>query len=84
MDLLILDPRGAGGWLRTVSALLHRKGDGRQGAGQPEFHTFRRAEFTFDAPEPREIDGDPVGTGTRLSVEVVPGALTVLVPNRES
>ncbi|MFH9431006.1 diacylglycerol kinase family protein [Streptomyces sp. NPDC017615] len=84
LDLLILDPRGPGGWLRTVGALLlRRKRDGEEGDGQPEFHTFRRAEFTFDAPEPREIDGDPVGTGLRLSVEVVPGALTVLVPNRE-
>ncbi|MER8029692.1 diacylglycerol kinase family protein [Streptomyces bauhiniae] len=84
LDLLILDPQGPAGWLRTVSALLrHRKGDGGEGAGQPEFRTFRRAEFTFDAPEPREIDGDPVGTGLRLLVEVVPGALTVLVPNRE-
>lgn len=84
LDLLILDPRGPGGWLRTVSALLlHRERDGEKGDGQPEFRTFRRAEFTFDAPEPREIDGDPVGTGLRLSVEVVPGALTVLVPNRE-
>ncbi|MFG3125026.1 diacylglycerol kinase family protein [Streptomyces sp. NPDC048201] len=84
LDLLILDPRGPGGWLRTVGALLLRRNrDGEEGDGQPEFHTFRRAEFTFDAPEPREIDGDPVGTGLRLSVEVVPGALTVLVPNRE-
>ncbi|MGW5331296.1 diacylglycerol kinase family protein [Streptomyces bauhiniae] len=84
LDLLILDPQGPGGWLRTVSALLlHRGRDGEKGDGQPEFRTFRRAEFTFDAPEPREIDGDPVGTGLRLSVEVVPGALTVLVPNRE-
>ncbi|MGW4493427.1 diacylglycerol kinase family protein [Streptomyces sp. NPDC004376] len=84
LDLLILDPRGPGGWLRTASALLlRRKRDTRGGDGQPEFRTFRRAEFTFDAPEPREIDGDPVGTGRRLSVEVVPGALTVLAPNRE-
>ncbi|MFD4789725.1 diacylglycerol kinase family protein [Streptomyces sp. NPDC058459] len=85
LDLLILDPQGPGGWLRTMNALLlRRKRDGRQGDGQPEFRTFRRAEFTFDAPEPREVDGDPVGTGRRLSVAVVPGALTVLVPNRES
>ncbi|WP_405552011.1 diacylglycerol kinase family protein [Streptomyces sp. NBC_01171] len=85
LDLLILDPQGPGGWLRTVSTLLlHRKRDGEEGDGRPEFRTFRRAEFTFDAPEPREIDGDPVGTGLRLSVEVVPGALTVLVPNREN
>ncbi|WP_443070697.1 diacylglycerol kinase family protein [Streptomyces sp. NBC_01601] len=84
LDLLILDPRGPGGWLRTLGTLLlHRKRDVQEGDGQPEFRTFRRAEFTFDAPQPREIDGDPVGSGRRLTVEVRPGALTVLVPNRE-
>ncbi|MGW2959439.1 diacylglycerol kinase family protein [Streptomyces sp. NPDC001220] len=84
LDLLMLDPRGPGGWLRTVGALLpHRRRDGRKGGGQPEFRTFRRAEFTFESPQPREIDGDPVGSGRRLSVEVVPGALTVLVPDLE-
>ncbi|MEU2623003.1 diacylglycerol kinase family protein [Streptomyces sp. NPDC007157] len=89
LDLLMLDPRGPGGWLRTVGALLpHRRRDGRKdagrkGSGQPEFHTFRRAEFTFETPQPREIDGDAVGSGRRLSVEVVPGALTVLVPDLE-
>ncbi|MEU8932338.1 diacylglycerol kinase family protein [Streptomyces sp. NPDC048409] len=84
LDLLILDPRGPGGWLRTVGALLpHRGRNGRKGGGQPEFHTFRRAEFAFESPQPREIDGDPVGSGRRLSVEVVPGALTVLVPDLE-
>lgn len=89
LDLLMLDPRGPGGWLRTLGALLpHRGRDGRKGAGlrrggQLEFHTFRRAEFTFESPQPREIDGDPVGSGRRLSVEVAPGALTVLVPDLE-
>ncbi|MGW7243946.1 diacylglycerol kinase family protein [Streptomyces sp. NPDC054804] len=85
LDLLMLDPRGLGGWLRTVGALLtHRRRDGRKGGGgQPEFRTFRRAEFTFESPQPREIDGDAVGSGRRLSVEVVPGALTVLVPDLE-
>ncbi|MFD8808143.1 diacylglycerol/lipid kinase family protein [Streptomyces sp. NPDC059597] len=85
LDLLILDPHGPGGWLRTVGALLlRRKRDTQGDDGRPEFRTFRRAEFTFDAPEPREIDGDPVGTGRRLLVEVVPGALTVLAPSREN
>ncbi|MEU6816123.1 diacylglycerol kinase family protein [Streptomyces sp. NPDC046860] len=79
LNLLILDPRGPGGWLRTTSALLR----GKRGENGPEFRTFRQAEFTFDAPQPREIDGDPIGTGRRLSVAVVPGALTVLVPDRE-
>ncbi|MET8949059.1 diacylglycerol kinase family protein [Streptomyces sp. NPDC004542] len=106
LDLLILDPRGIGGWLAALRTLLRRgaapspspavpaprapeAGDGGQGddgaeGGAPvEFFTFRRAEFTFDTPQPRELDGDPVTTGRRLTAEVRPGALTVLLPARE-
>ncbi|MGX9883362.1 hypothetical protein [Streptomyces sp. NPDC002276] len=48
-----------------------------------EFRTFRRAELTFAVPRSRELDGDPVSHGRRLTAEVSPGALTVLLPSRE-
>ncbi|MFJ4612933.1 diacylglycerol kinase family protein [Streptomyces griseus] len=51
--------------------------------GPVEFHTFRRAELSFARPQPREVDGDPVGPGLRLAAEVRPGALTVLMPAGE-
>ncbi|KUN90359.1 diacylglycerol kinase [Streptomyces bungoensis] len=87
LDLLILDPRGLGGWLSALWTLLRggttaarESGDG----GAPvEFFTFRRAEFTFDSELPRELDGDPVTAGRHLTAEVRPGALTVLLPARE-
>ncbi|KOG80375.1 diacylglycerol kinase [Streptomyces griseus subsp. rhodochrous] len=82
LDLAVFDPRGAGGWLRAAGVLL---GGGR-GAGEGravEFHTFRRAELSFTRPQPREVDGDPVGPGLRLAAEVRPGALTVMLPARE-
>ncbi|MGW4358834.1 diacylglycerol kinase family protein [Streptomyces californicus] len=82
LDLAVFDPRGAGGWLRAAGVLL---GGGR-GAGEGravEFHTFRRAELSFTRPQPREVDGDPVGPGLRLTAEVRPGALTVMLPARE-
>ncbi|MFF3413793.1 diacylglycerol kinase family protein [Streptomyces sp. NPDC002698] len=97
LDLLVLDPRGPGGWLRAVRTLLRKRatprrpstastltaeGDDRHGL-PVEFFTFRRAELTFDAPQSRELDGDPVGPGRRLTAEVRPGALTVLLPSRE-
>ncbi|WP_326783797.1 diacylglycerol kinase family protein [Streptomyces sp. NBC_00151] len=97
LDLLVLDPRGPGGWLRAVRTLLRGRaaprrpstastlaaeGDDRHGL-PVEFFTFRRAELTFDAPQSRELDGDPVGPGRRLTAEVRPGALTVLLPSRE-
>ncbi|MFD7421916.1 diacylglycerol kinase family protein [Streptomyces californicus] len=82
LDLAVFDPRGAGGWLRAAGVLL---GGGR-GAGEGravEFHTFRRAELSFTRPQPREVDGDPVGPGLCLAAEVRPGALTVMLPARE-
>ncbi|MGW0965148.1 diacylglycerol kinase family protein [Streptomyces sp. NPDC002516] len=97
LDLLVLDPRGPGGWLRALRTLLR----GRTAPARPstvrtvtaeneqhdevpvEFFTFRRAELTFGTPQSRELDGDPVGPGRRLTAEVQPGALTVLLPSRE-
>lgn len=96
LDLAVFDPRGVGGWLRAAGVLLSGKsrGGGGRGAagtsrsttavgGPVEFHTFRRAELSFTRPQPREVDGDPVGPGRRLTAEVRPGALTVMLPARE-
>ncbi|WP_435812665.1 diacylglycerol kinase family protein [Streptomyces rubiginosohelvolus] len=93
LDLAVFDPRGAGGWLRAAGVLLRAKRRGAGGAdvtgtgagddGPVEFHTFRRAELAFARPQSREIDGDPVGPGLRLTAEVRPGALTVMLPARE-
>ncbi|MFD5814020.1 diacylglycerol kinase family protein [Streptomyces sp. NPDC127038] len=97
LDLLVLDPRGPGGWLRAVRTLLRGratppqpstartlKAAGEDHDGVPvEFLTFRRADLTFDTPQSRELDGDPVNPGRRLTAEVRPGALTVLLPSSE-
>ncbi|MEU6534386.1 diacylglycerol kinase family protein [Streptomyces sp. NPDC047000] len=98
LDLLILDPRGVRGWLAVVRTLLRPKTKpdtpdtpdtpdaaraGEEGGAPAEFLTFRHAELTFDTPQPRELDGDPVGTGRHMTVDVRPGALTVLLPARE-
>ncbi|MEU5633087.1 diacylglycerol kinase family protein [Streptomyces rishiriensis] len=95
LDLLILDPRGVGGWMRALTTLLrggakatHRPSavdtvtaqDG-DGSGVPvEFFSFRRAELAFGDAQSRELDGDPVTPGRLLTAEVRPGALTVLLP----
>ncbi|MFD8424132.1 diacylglycerol kinase family protein [Streptomyces sp. NPDC059466] len=97
LDLLVLDPRGPGGWMRAVGTLLRGRSrtprpatvdtlatqDGDRKGVPVEFFTFRRAELVFDAPQSRELDGDPVGPGRRLTAEVRPGALTVLLPSGE-
>ncbi|MGW5773478.1 diacylglycerol kinase family protein [Streptomyces longwoodensis] len=87
LDLLVLDPRGIGGWLSALWTLLRggttaaRKGS--EGGAPVEFFTFRHADVTFDTELPRELDGDPVTAGRHLTAEVAPGALTVLLPARE-
>ncbi|WEH38367.1 diacylglycerol kinase family protein [Streptomyces sp. NBC_01218] len=85
LDLALYDPHGPGGWLRAVGVLLRRSpaaaGSRTGKEGPVEFFTFRRVELRFETPQPREMDGDPVGLGRRLTAEVVPGALTVLVPS---
>ncbi|MEV7346139.1 diacylglycerol kinase family protein [Streptomyces sp. NPDC093544] len=97
LDLLILDPRGPRGWMHALGVLIRGRrrnarpttvdtpaagGAGTQGV-PVEFLTFRRAELVFAAPQSRELDGDPVSHGRRLTAEVRPGALTVLLPTRE-
>ncbi|WP_181387047.1 hypothetical protein [Streptomyces sp. Act143] len=47
------------------------------------FFTFRHAEFTFDRVQHRELDGDPVTSSHRLSVETSPGAPVMRLPARE-
>jgi diacylglycerol kinase family enzyme/membrane-associated phospholipid phosphatase len=97
LDLLILDPRGPSGWMRALGALVGGRGrssrpatvdtllpEGNGTKGVPvEFLTFQRAELTFTAPQSRELDGDPVSRGRRLTAEVRPGALTILLPTGE-
>ncbi|MET8555533.1 diacylglycerol kinase family protein [Streptomyces sp. NPDC004959] len=85
LDLLVLDPRGAGGWLRALRTLLSHKDGAAAGQELPpvEYFRFRHAELTFATPQPREYDGESAARGTRLTVSVLPGALTVLVPREK-
>ncbi|MFJ3233720.1 diacylglycerol kinase family protein [Streptomyces sp. NPDC086787] len=97
LDLMVLDPRGFGGWVRALGAVLR----GRGGTPRParvgtldsaradetavpvEFFTFRRADVVFASPQSREFDGDAVAPGLRITAEVVPAALTVMLPAEE-
>ncbi|HWU06048.1 MAG TPA: diacylglycerol kinase family protein [Streptomyces sp.] len=85
LDLMILDPRGPAGWLSAVASLARRWPEGRTGRadGSPpvEYFTFRHADIRFEEAQPRELDGDPVPPGRRLTAQVRPGALTVLMPD---
>lgn len=83
LHVVLMDPRGIGGWLGAVGYVVRgtsRRTGGTGGTGPVETHTCRRVELVLRTRQSREIDGDPVAAGRWLSAEVVPGAVSVLLP----
>ncbi|MEU3464073.1 diacylglycerol kinase family protein [Streptomyces sp. NPDC006733] len=90
LDVVLLDPTGPLGWLRAATHVLKRQhretvprppgGGERFARGTLEYFTARRVEMVFQQPQERELDGEPVGPGTRLAIEVDPGALLMQLP----
>ena len=81
LDVVVIAPGGLFGWIRVARRVVLRQ---RQGVGPHrravEHFTARRVEIVSDRSEPRQLDGDAVGSGTTLQLEVVPHALLVRVP----
>ncbi|MEE4544824.1 diacylglycerol kinase family protein [Streptomyces sp. V4-01] len=89
LHVVLVDPHGPLGWPAAVVGVV-RGASARTRPGAPgarsaavTVHACREAEVEFGAAQPREVDGDPVTAGRRLSARVAPGALTVLLPDRE-
>ncbi|MFF5703591.1 diacylglycerol kinase family protein [Streptomyces sp. NPDC012794] len=93
LEVALLDPRGVRGWLAAAGYLGTRMLPGRAAAapggsygrvagGALEYFSAVRVDIRFARPQPRELDGDVIGAGTRLSAEVEPGALRIWLPPR--
>ncbi|MFH7595227.1 diacylglycerol kinase family protein [Streptomyces racemochromogenes] len=93
LDVVLLDPRGVRGWLAAAKHLAARMlpggpvpgPDGANGTvagGALEYFSAVRVDIRFARAQPRELDGDVIGAGTRLSAEVEPGALRIWLPPR--
>ncbi|MCY0936864.1 diacylglycerol kinase family protein [Streptomyces sp. H34-S4] len=96
LEVVLFDPRGATGWFTAAghlaSRLLHRRAPapagtalgaqaGRSEAGGVlEYFSATRIDVRCAAPQPRELDGDAVRDGFRLTAEIEPGALRVYLP----
>ncbi|MFJ3174208.1 diacylglycerol kinase family protein [Streptomyces roseus] len=91
LELVLLDPRGPGGWLAAAGHLASRAksgsarpapgGSGRRAAGGAlEYFSAARIELRFTRAQPRELDGEALPAGTRVTAEVEPGALRVCLP----
>jgi undecaprenyl-diphosphatase len=77
LDVGILAPSGAAGWLRVAHQVLTRSG---RGGSQLERHQARRVEIKADTELPREVDGEVITPGRSLTVTLLRRALTVRVP----
>lgn len=94
LEVVLFDPLGPAGWLTAAgylaARLLRRRPqeapgpaapDGRSEAGGAlEYFSATRIDVRCAVPQPRELDGDVVSDGVRLTAEIEPGALRVYLP----
>ncbi|GAA1349387.1 diacylglycerol kinase family protein [Arthrobacter koreensis] len=78
LDIMTMAPKGRLGWLSVVAGLL-RRGKGRGTA--VEYFQCRSADIWADSPQDFEMDGDHLGSATRLSLRVDPSALRIRMPH---
>jgi diacylglycerol kinase family enzyme len=76
LDVAILTPHTLGHWAALAWAVIRRR------SRVPSMEVLRgaRVEVISDRAQPRQLDGDPIGPGHRLSVQVLPRALWLCVP----
>ncbi|PVZ60212.1 diacylglycerol/lipid kinase family protein [Arthrobacter sp. H-02-3] len=76
LDVVVMSPRSAIGWLAmyTKIVLKHKK-------DLPVMTYYRSGKITIrcSEPMPTQIDGDPSGEATTVTVQVAPGSLLVRV-----
>ena len=77
LDVGILAPSGAWGWVRVAGRVLAR--GPRQDRSLERFQA-RRVQISADTDLPRQVDGEIVAPGRTLAVSVCPSALTVRQP----
>jgi diacylglycerol kinase family enzyme len=79
MDVAILQPRSLGHWVQTSWGVL------RHHARVPHMEVLRASRITVVSTReaPRQVDGDAIDPGHRLTVTVRPGALELCVPRPE-
>lgn len=77
LDAVTLRAQGWAGWLAIVAHVLLRR-DG--GSGRVTRLVFRELTVTTVSPQPWELDGEFMGTTSRLVVAAQPGRLLLRLP----
>ncbi|MER5726930.1 diacylglycerol kinase family protein [Streptomyces sp. NPDC002138] len=94
-DVVLFAPSGPAGWLAAAAHLARRAlrkaaprgpgaGAGGVAGGALEYFGATRVDIRCATPQPREMDGDAIACGARLTAEIEPGALRVRLPRVRS
>jgi diacylglycerol kinase family enzyme len=77
LDVAIVSPRSPLAWLRLAVTVLVRRTPYRH---QVETVRASTVDIQSRTVEPRQVDGDPIGSADRLTASIRPRALWVCVP----
>jgi diacylglycerol kinase (ATP) len=77
LDVVSLAPSTVAGWLAVALRVITRR---RRGHERVEHWQARSIVIRAEAPQPSQLDGDPVGDAQELRIRVEPHALVVRVP----
>ncbi|MGP0224517.1 MULTISPECIES: diacylglycerol kinase family protein [unclassified Paenarthrobacter] len=81
LDIVVMSPRSALGWLAMYAKVLFK-----HNVNLPVMNFYRSGKVTIRSQEPMatQLDGDPSGEATKVTVQVRPGSLLVRVPKAET
>jgi YegS/Rv2252/BmrU family lipid kinase len=76
-DIVNLAPKGIAGWIAVAGRVITRT---RRGHARVEHWQAKSIVIDAEAPQPSQLDGDPIGDVGKLTIEVAPGSLVMRVP----
>lgn len=77
IDVVVLAPKRFLGWLAIVVRVIGRQ---KRTNERLDRMTGKKVVIRAEKPTPMQLDGDPVGEGTEITIEVQPGVLLIRVP----
>jgi diacylglycerol kinase (ATP) len=78
LDVVSIAPSSVVGWVAVAMRVITKRPRGHE---RVEHWQARSIVVRTEAPQPCQVDGDPVGNAQELSIRVDPNALVVRVPN---
>ncbi|WP_416418242.1 diacylglycerol/lipid kinase family protein [Paenarthrobacter aromaticivorans] len=81
LDVVVMSPRSAIGWIAMYAKILFKHKH-----NLPVMNFYRSGKVTIRSQEPMatQLDGDPAGEATEVTVQVQPGSLLVRVPKAQT